>query len=320
MSKIKAKGSYSIISVIDIGSNSIKLLVVATEDKTIQKTLFRNSKVTKLGIRMLKDNSIPDDAISECMDIISSFKNDAIDYESNTFIAFATEALRNAKNQDLFKKIFHDTFHSPLSILTTKKEILLSHKGVISDPEFKNKDIVHIDIGGGSTEIIFSDSGSIINAESLTLGCISLLKVCDCSEPLDKTQIAILKDIILDKLSCIAEPEQNKKYTFIGTGGSILQLASFVYAKKSLETENIHRVSLNLMTLKDSVSFFSSLSLAHRKRLVRLDPDRSDSIIPGILILQCFLEKMGINEIYVSTRGIRYGAVIDYLEKKHSRS
>ncbi|MFC1668694.1 hypothetical protein ACFL1T_04880, partial [Chlamydiota bacterium] len=82
-----------------------------------------------------------------------------------------------------------------------------------------------------------------------------------------------------------------KNLITVGTGGSILQLAGLLYAKKSLESDEIHHLKIPLSAITDCVDFLTKKSLAERIQLRALDPARADSIIPGILILQTFMEK-----------------------------
>jgi exopolyphosphatase/guanosine-5'-triphosphate,3'-diphosphate pyrophosphatase len=203
-------------------------------------------------------------------------------------------------------------FDYQLNVVSGEKEAEYAYYGAISDLDDNSFSMV-IDIGGSSTEIIIGEGKRILARKSLQLGSVSASELILKSSPPNKSEIENLKKEIKNLFSSINH--KNIPVKVIAIAGTATTLACMKSGLKEFEEE---RVDKSIITIEDMKNIIGELfPLTPAEILERYGPvmrGREDIIFAGALILYRFMEHFGIENVTVSTRGIRYGVIVNYLK------
>ena len=306
-------------AVIDIGTNSVKLLVaVVTSDEV--RPIHETSKQTRLGKGFYETHRLQAEAIAQTAAAVSAFATIAREFGAETIRVIATSATRDAKNsRDLTAAI---TTASGLAteIITGEQEADLAFRGVTSDPALAAHPLLLLDVGGGSTEFILGHGARKDFCHSFPLGSVRLLEQITVSDPPAPPELAacraqlkeFLRREVRPKLAAELRSElKHDQLLFVGTGGTTTILARMEAQLDRYDRECIEATRLSLERVKSHRRRLWRLPLAERKGIVGLPKLRADVILPGVVIYEAVMEEFGFKLLRVSTRGLRFAAVMD---------
>lgn len=309
----------TIVAFLDIGTNSIRILIVTITKDRICRILTDQKMVVRLGQGEFESGHLTHEAILRAEHVLVRFLHMAHNYQADEIIAVATSALREAKNQkEIIDQIYSKT-GIQIQIISGLEEARLIWLGVSSGIELGEEKVLFIDIGGGSTEIIVGDQYEPVFLRSVKLGAIrttqSFLPV-GYKKPYTPHIIEMMTNHI--ELEIAHTIRNLKKYQYskaYGSSGTILALESVARSHKELSGDHVPGI-LTLEEIGTIVRTLSSKSLEERRKIEGLSPERADIIISGALILQMILRQSGLNEIRMTERSLRDGLLKDYLMKK----
>ncbi|MDX1627730.1 MAG: phosphatase [Fulvivirga sp.] len=286
------------LAAIDIGSNAIRLQVTTTI-RTKGELNFKKLEYVRFPLRLGQDvfntKSISQVKKTKFKKLMKAFKLLIELYEVDDYLACATSAMREAKNgreivQDIEKEI-----GLKIKIIDGKQEALLINNA-ISSFLTKNKNYLHIDVGGGSTELTWLRGGKKITSRSFKIGSVRRLEHLD--SPLIWNN---MKKWVKDQLRA------EDKIRAVGTGGNINKL--FELAGKSPGDK------LVLSQLKEVQQYVRDLTMDERINDLQLNPDRADVIIPASDIYIAVMEWAGAKDILVPDVGLKDGIMQHLYEK-----
>jgi exopolyphosphatase/guanosine-5'-triphosphate,3'-diphosphate pyrophosphatase len=215
------------------------------------------------------------------------------------FKIIGTSALRDVNNgNELLDRIFEIT-NCKVDVIDGIEEASLGYIGVSESFSFDKKKLV-IDIGGGSTELIFGDKSTDL-IESLDIGAVRMTDRCISDDPPKSKDLEFLKkeiDQVIDDFI-----NRNKRYSFhkvIGIGGTITTLSAINLKMDSYNPEKIQGSYLTVKTLENMINDFNTKTYEERKEIVGLSSKRADIIIAGSLILQRLMVKFDFDKIFIS--------------------
>ena len=304
------------VAVIDIGSNTIKLLV-ASASPTIQ-SLYEESFET----RLLPCQDFPDKALGEkqlqaALKSISQLLTAARKYSPAKTQLTATHAVRKASNRKAFAARVQEQTGLPLRILAGREEALYIGKGLRQDPALSPLASYHLaDLGGGSIEQLYFQHRKLQRAASLSLGAIHLTRkyLPDPSAPLLPPTA---HKIVAHLKRCICksgiDPSQGR-HPLICTGGSA-SIARLILAQQEGKAlrDSSHRLPLHkLMSLYESVA---PLALSERCKIPLLPSSRADIFPAGLLSLITLGEIAGQSVLHHSFYNLRYGLAAEMLSQ-----
>lgn len=292
----------------DCGTNSLHMIIAELKEDGSFRIAAREKEIVRLG--KYKDNFFPAEAIEKSIQTITRFKSIADSYNAPLTVV-ATSAIRHAKNKEEFlNKILQNTGIN-IRVLSGEEEALLTYKGV-TKAFSSSETILCVDIGGGSTEFIIGKEDNIISAKSVELGAVKLTtKFFNEDFSYSKEQIeecytwtsAEIKKVIPDL-------RKNSIEKVIGASGTIISAASMITGGNSeLNGYILHKDELNRFAEK----MFNMTTVDERKTIPGLEPSRADIIPAGIIILKTILDSLTIEEITISTYGLREGVLIENL-------
>ena len=291
----------AIYASLDLGTNSVRMLVAETKPGNTLNVLKRYTKITRIGEELKDRGRLKDtakertlSAIFECRQILENFKVEKV-------LGVATSAIRDAIDGREFIELINKKTGLPFEIISGRREAKLSFCGAVGGLlEMVSKDrAVVVDIGGGSTELTYVDHQGI-KAQSFQLGAVR------CTE--GGYSYHQITEIIRSGLN---EIEANSPLQFVGVGGTITTLAAVDMKLSQYNPDLIHGTILKKSTVNEIYHQLNKMTLEERKYLKGLQPERADIIVAGTLILKTIIDMLGTEEIIVSESDLLYGLVFE---------
>ncbi|MCX6896258.1 MAG: hypothetical protein NTZ16_12330, partial [Verrucomicrobia bacterium] len=193
-------------------------------------------------------------------------------------------------------------------------------RGVTTDPELAAQPLLLLDVGGGSTEFILGHGARKDFAHSFPLGSVRLLEQISVSDPPAPAELAACRAQLKDFLRREVRPQlvaelryelKHDQLLFVGTGGTTTILARMEAQMTGFDRDRIEAVRLSAAAVRAHVERLWSLPLAERRQLIGLPPKRADVILTGAVIYEAVMQEFGFAELRVSTRGLRFAAVME---------
>jgi exopolyphosphatase/guanosine-5'-triphosphate,3'-diphosphate pyrophosphatase len=290
------------VGAIDIGTNSVRLLIAEQANNGLNK-LVSELRTPRLGEGIHQNGYLKKEAILRTIKVLREYKEIINNYNAEV-VAIATSAVRDAKNQDIFLKRVKEETGIDIKVIKGTEEARLSYLGVVSVIEDLENQVLVIDIGGGSTEFIFGKYKDIMEFNSINLGAVRLTE--SYGEHL-KEMKREAKDMLVNLLK-----DKNVEQ-LIGVGGTVTTLVSIREALEVYDYSIVHGSDLSKEEIIQILDDLSSLSLEERKEVIGLDAKRADIILGGIVILLEIMEQSKQDIVKVSDDSILEGVVIDIL-------
>jgi len=291
------------LAAIDIGTNAIRLQVVKVfeEDNLVSfKKLEFLRFPLRLGQDVFKKGKIGNNTREKFEKLMRTFKLLIDLYEVKAYNAVATSAMREAENGKEIQEYIMDMVGLKIDIISGDAEARILKKAII--PFLKDKQYVHVDVGGGSTEVNIFEGKKLKKAQSFKIGSVRKLTGKKRTEKFKE-----MKEWIKD-----ANLSKSKSIIGIGTGGNINKL--YKLAKQPSGT------NISLAELKALRAYAKEFSLEERISILKMNPDRADVIIPASEIYINVLQSVGSDQIMVPKVGLKDGLIYELYERISKKS
>jgi exopolyphosphatase/guanosine-5'-triphosphate,3'-diphosphate pyrophosphatase len=275
--------------------------------------------MVRFGESTLRDGAIPADAFARGLATLKAFKNKAEQMQPEVILAVATSSLREAANGPDFVRAVAAETGLELRVIDSIEEARLIYIGARQSLDLKDRRVLLLDVGGGSTEVLVADRSDCFFATSLRLGALRLRDQWKCSDPPTSFEISIAHV----RARALAQPTTELLgrigFDFVAlTSGTALSVA------RLLESDPLLRQAAaepGLATLRaDELAALekklASLTMAERALLPGLEPRRVDTILPGTIIIRTLLELVGVEQAIVCDSALKHGVVVDYLTRR----
>jgi exopolyphosphatase/guanosine-5'-triphosphate,3'-diphosphate pyrophosphatase len=305
-------------AVIDIGTNSIKLLVGEVSDGLV-KPIEERSDQTRLGAGFYDTHELQPTPVAQTASAVARFVAVARDLEAQAIRIIATSAARDAKNPEVLTEAVRRASGLRVEIISGEREAEWVFRGVTSDPRLHSQPLFILDVGGGSTEFVLGDHGHHSFRHSFPLGSVRLLEKLRPGDPPTLHDLAGCRQWLKDffnrevgpKMESLLHAAARKQMALVGTGGTTTILARIENKMSDYNRERIDGTRLSRQTIVEYMVHLWSLPLAQRKKIPGLPPNRADVILMGVAIYEAVMQHFDFPELYVSTRGLRFGAILD---------
>lgn len=284
---------------IDIGSNAVRLLIADIIQNTGSVSFKKNTLIRvplRLGDDAFIQQHISEKKATELVKSMVAFRNLMDVYKVTDYLAFATSAMREAKNGEEVIKLIKEEANIDIEIVHGSKEASIIYASHADQNIDKSKNYLYVDVGGGSTEISLFSAGEMIVSRSFNIGTIRILDNQDTEETWNE-----MKDFIRDNT------RNFKQLSGIGTGGNINKLFRLSEEKEDMP--------LTFAKLRSLYTYLSSFSLKDRINVLGLNQDRADVIIPACEIYLTVMKNANIKNIYVPRVGMVDGIIQTLIEK-----
>jgi exopolyphosphatase/guanosine-5'-triphosphate,3'-diphosphate pyrophosphatase len=295
------------VAVIDVGTNSTRLLVADVEDGKVSP-LERRSTVTRLGRGVDLSGHLAGEAIDDVCAAIGDYVGVLEELGGETVDAIATSAVRDADNGSAFIAELRERFALSARVLDGEEEARLTYLGATSASPPTEPTLV-VDIGGGSTELIVGQGAEISFHDSLQAGVVRHTERHIAGDPPTAEELEDLatdvRGLIEESLGAGVEATQG-----IAVAGTPTSLAAVEMELEPYDPARVHGHVLALPSIQHMLSRLASAPLAERVELPGLHPDRAPTIVAGVVILVEVMRAFGLERIAVSEHDILYGTAI----------
>ncbi|MBF0491843.1 MAG: Ppx/GppA family phosphatase [Deltaproteobacteria bacterium] len=311
------------IASIDLGSNSVILLVAEFSEDGKIRPLFEKCEITRIGENLSKTGRLSTEAMDRTMEQLRKYTALAHKHQVERILCIATEALRRAENSQEFVQRVQKNCGFKVEIISGLKEARLAYLSAYFDFKKKYSNLVVLDIGGGSTELIWKisseKSNNRIRTLSMKLGSVRLTEEIVKQDPISKEEFLLLKANIKQKLDSDLENIELPQAPFelIGLAGTLTTLSQIDQKLLQFDSQKIQGVVLSLNSLENIIEELKNKTIAERCQIIGMESKRADVILAGACILEGVLKRLKIDRVVVSDRGIRYGILYDrFMTKK----
>ena len=300
-----AQGSGRRVATVDIGTNTLLLLVVEVGEGGELTRIADECRFGRLGRGVDARGQLDPDAVARSLEIVREYAAIARAAGAGQIAAVGTQALREAGNARDFLEPAAAALGAPVEVISGEREAKLVCRAVdASMPEMARGDLVVADVGGGSTEVIVARGGEVISFSSLPIGAVRLTERHLRSDPSAADEA---KAMIADIDDTLADLELPKGAPLVGTSGTATTLVSVETHMRAYDPDAIHGQAIDAGEVDRQLASFLELKVAERRHLPGMQPERADVIVAGVAIYARLLNRLGARAMVVSDRGVRWG-------------
>ena len=302
------------VAAIDIGSNSLKLVIVKAAASDSFTVILQERERVRLGHETLKTHRLSPEAIDLSAETIAKFRQIAESRDADVILAVATASVREAENSDEFVREIQRQTGVRVEVLSSLEEARLIGVGASQNICNDECSLLNIDIGGGSTELSLMRDGEPHKLFSMKLGAVGLTEKFTLSNPPKAKEIENMRVEItnaLDKPRRKINGETWKIST--GTSGTILRLASVI-------TPGSEKSPIELKKLSALNEKLTKMTTDERAELPGISRQRAEVVVAGAQILENVMRGLKIETLQPCGFALREGVIIDYLREIEAES
>ncbi|MEO8514655.1 MAG: hypothetical protein ABI543_13935 [Ignavibacteria bacterium] len=303
-------------STIDIGTNTI-LMLIAEYDEQSKKlnTILDIQRVPRLGKGVDSNRNILPESIQKAINILNEYKAISAQHNSPSITATATSFIRDSHNKEEFINAIKHNTGIEIDILSGIDEAKYTFIGGVYDKLGSgNTKLTTIDIGGGSTEITTSAISQLslknipLTGKSMNIGSVRINEKYLNSHPPPFENIVNAENFINDNLKEIDFDLSGTD--LIGVAGTVTTLGAIVLGLDKFEADKVDNLNISIAEIEEILNRLIPMPIEELYGIGDYMTGRADIVIPGILILKCFMWKFGFTNVKVSTKGLRYGVFL----------
>lgn len=311
---------HPIIAAIDLGTNSLHMVVVEIEPTLPSFSIVGKEKETvRLGNRDPETGNLKPEVMERAINALARFQEIAKTLNAQTIIAVATSAVREAPNGRDFLERVKTELGLDVDLISGQEEARRIYLGVLSGMEFNDRPHIIIDIGGGSTELILCDSQEERVLSSTKVGAVRLTKEFITTDPISNSEFDYIQAYTRGKLERAVDQIKvslrGEKYPcLVGTSGTIETIAAIDAREKlGLEPSTLNGYEFTLSDLQRWVHRFRKMNNRERADIPGMPDKRSEVILAGAIVLQEAMALLGVGSIVICERALREGVIVDWM-------
>lgn len=294
------------LAAIDIGTNSVKLLVGRVSGRTVTPLLHR-TVITRLGEGLQKSGEICDEAADRTIEALTEFQSLARERGAERIQAVGTLALRAAGNGKEFVERVSREAGLEIRILSGEEEARLSFQGAAGAS--KAEQVLGIEIGGGSTQIMVGNRAKLHASWSLPMGAVVLTEEFLRTDPPAADEMMAMSAAIRRLLQPVVA-RVGKDGELVGIGGTVSAILTQLRKNDGGDPREFHQTSVSFETISALSIHLSLKTIAERERM-GIEKGRADIITAGAWILTAAMSHLEASDLRASAHGLRHGLLIE---------
>jgi exopolyphosphatase/guanosine-5'-triphosphate,3'-diphosphate pyrophosphatase len=302
------------LGAIDIGSNSVRLMVVEVLRGGAYRILDEEREPTRLGRSVSSLGRLDDDSIDRTVQALRTFKQIAAGYQVSALRTIATCAVREARNGPEFCRRVREEVGLEVEVIPGDREARLAFSSVQHAFDLTGKNAIVADIGGGSTEIIFATGGLIESIFSTPLGAVRLTEQFGLGEQAAPADLERLGEEVASCLKKRTTRPLFAPHFMVGSGGTFTTLAELMMAAKKQVDIPVAGYKVSQAEVRHLLDRLAKMPLRARRSMAGMTPDRADIILAGLTIIDALLTRFRVNTLVIHTRGVRDGLVREMID------
>jgi exopolyphosphatase / guanosine-5'-triphosphate,3'-diphosphate pyrophosphatase len=303
------------VAAIDCGTNSIRLLIAEAHDGRLHD-VHREMRIVRLGQGVDATGRFAPDALERTRVALIDYATLCSAHSVDRIRMVATSATRDAGNRDLFFAMTADVLGavvkgSVAEVITGAEEAELSFHGAVNELDPAAAPFVIVDLGGGSTEIVFG-AETVSASFSADVGCVRLTERCLHSDPPTATEVATAREVVRERIGeALRVVDVRHAHTWVGVAGTMTTIAALAQDMTTYDAAAIHLSRVNLDRLLTVCDGLIGMSRAQRAALGPMHEGRADVIGGGAIVIEelalALRESAGIDALTVSEHDILDG-------------
>jgi exopolyphosphatase/guanosine-5'-triphosphate,3'-diphosphate pyrophosphatase len=305
------------LAAVDIGTNSVRLLVAeVTADGSI-RTLDRRMHITRLGRGVDASRRLAPEAIERTLTVLREYRQAITELGVERVRATATSAARDATNRDEFFGPGSDALGAELELLAGEEEAALSFRGATQDLDAPGPYLV-VDIGGGSTEFVVGTTEPT-GLVSVDIGCVRITEQFLHSDPPAPEELSQAVSVVRDHLADVGRtvPGIADVTTVIGLAGTVTTIAAIELGLPVYDPEQIHHFRLSREAVEDVFRTLATEPAEQRRHNPGLEAERVDVIVGGTIVLASVMRVFEVKEMLVSESDILDGLILSQIPARN---
>ena len=308
------------IAAIDIGTNSIHMIVVRVRPDLSFEVIDREKDMVRLGAGGLDGRSLTPTAVAAALQTLAKFRRLADSHKVDEIVAAATSATREAENGGDFIAEVDRLTGIKIRVITGTEEARLIHLAAAYGVDIGASTGVGIDIGGGSVEVTLGSATTLALGKSFKVGVIRLTERFVKSDPLSgRDERRLVKHLDREMGQYLDQVAQRGFDRVIGTSGTILSLGALASSAGGAPIEELRNRRVSARALHKLRKRLTSLTLEERLAVPGLDPRRADLLVAGSVLLDTIVRRLGAEEFTLCDLALREGLILDYINRNSAR-
>jgi exopolyphosphatase/guanosine-5'-triphosphate,3'-diphosphate pyrophosphatase len=302
------------VATIDIGTNSVLLLVAARDGQHV-RPLVERATITRLGEGVDRTGELAPAAVERTLACLREYAAEIARWDVDAVAAVGTSAMRDAAGSEVFCDVAEAVLGTRPSVISGEREAQLTFDGALIGLEPEGV-LAVFDIGGGSTEIIVGarvgrGRGTLARAKSLDIGAVRLTeRHVRHDPPLPSELEAIRKDV----RAALRHAPSMRGRPLVGVAGTVTTLTAFAHGLAPYDARLVHGAVLSRLALGEAVATLAATPLDERRKLAAIDPKRADVIVAGGILAEELCDAADADRWIASDRGVRWGLALECLE------
>ncbi|MEO8075896.1 MAG: Ppx/GppA phosphatase family protein [Acidobacteriota bacterium] len=304
------------IAAIDIGTNSIHMIVVKVRPDLSFEVIDREKDMVRLGAGSLDGRRLTPSAIASGLQTLTKFKRLADSHTVDEIVAAATSAVRESENGGDFIAAVADQIGIQIRVISGTEEARLIHLAAAYGVAVGSHTAVAIDIGGGSVEVTLGNATHLKLGRSFKVGVIRLTERFVKSDPLaEQDERRLVKHLNREMGPYLDQISSAGFDRVIGTSGTILSLGALALSDGGAPPEDLRNRRVSVKALHRLRKRLVGADLQERLHTVGLDPRRADLSVAGSVLLDTILRRLGAADVTLCDLALREGLVLDYIHR-----
>lgn len=301
------------LGAIDVGSNSIRLLVAEHDPDTGFEVIDEVKEMPRLAKGVAATGALDAEAMEQAFEALRRMKEMADRRGVTRLAAVATSAMRDASNGPAFVERIRGELGIPLVIIDADREARLSWRSVAHHFPLADGRTLVADIGGGSLELIGAVDGLVEVTTSLPLGAVRLTESHLTGRRETRKEVAALRRHVRKVLKKALPWRDWIQARLIGSGGSFTNLGRMAAARRGQTTETVHGTSINTGEVEALLEWLATRTPAERAAVPGLNPQRADIILAGLAVTAELLALADVRQLTISAFGLREGLLLEMI-------
>lgn len=310
------------IAIIDIGTNTFKMMIVRLNEDGTFKVIHKEKIPVKLGEGGINNDQIAHTPFLRGIKALKTLRETIDRFAVDEIQAFATSAIRSAKNGKDFVKRAKLESGIDIQVISGDKEAELIYYGVRQALNLGTEKVLIMDIGGGSTEFIIADQEKIYWKHSFDLGAARLLEEVNPSEPITKDEIKRLKEYLKEELKLLfGAAELFPVKTLVGSSGSFDSLAEMIYHKFHTAENPLVKTeyTFDLKHFESMYELIIESNIEQRMKMKGLALMRVEMIVVAVIMIRVVFRKLKLDAMRLSTYSLKEGMLFEVMQKKSAK-
>jgi len=308
------------VAVIDVGSNTIRSLVVGVDRDGNRRVLDDEKEVVRLASGLNARGRLSGRAMRRALVTLGRLAAIARERGARRFAVVGTSAIRIAANRRAFVDRVRAETGLRLRVVSEAEEARLAFESAAHSFDLGDQPCAVVDIGGGSTEIVLALGNHVQRVSSVRLGAVSLTEESRVSDPVRRREFRRMQRAIRRRLKAARLHADPPPMVMIASGGTATSLAQIAMARRGLQGRPAHGFEMTQAELLHLLSALMRRTLVQRRQMPGLSPDRADIIIAGAAVLYEVMVRLKVNHLRVNGRGIRHALLERMLHRRSGRT